>query len=248
MTPYREAQKKMYAAVLEEVTKTNAPLRDIGARHGITGERVRQIALINLGLDYKSARPQKVEPTREETIAEFKDKGAAAIVRTRYQRAWLSIPETERKALVRDRMNTQGRYKRKRVWNRQAMVKTLREAVAVIGSDLPCGKYNEVCGKMGWPSTAVIVTEYGSWNKAKRAAGLTVRVRRGVFETVSVPDCLAAVARVMRKLGRDPSCVEYETLRIQSEPCLTSVRNKLAKPRARRAHWNDVLAEARKLV
>lgn len=84
------------------------------------------------------------------------------------------------------------------------------------------------------PPFRIIRNEFGSWNKAKRRAGLKILCnRKGKY---SEQDCIDAIKRVADEIGHSPSQIEYKEHYRNSEPSVDIIKRKTG--------WNEVKQQA----
>ena len=90
------------------------------------------------------------------------------------------------------------------------MITALQAAGGELGADFTHEDYKAISGARGWPSANAITARFGSWNEARRRAGLPVsrRLERG-WE----PEQLArAVRAAARRIGRTPLASDWDKL------------------------------------
>jgi Homing endonuclease associated repeat len=102
--------------------------------------------------------------------------------------------------------------------------------------------YSSQAGAYQLPSLATLINRFGTWNEARRRAGLPTRPspRQSYGRTCS-EECAAAIAAVWSLLGQPPTVQRYERQRRATDPCAATVR-------ARCGSWAEALALASDLL
>ena len=102
--------------------------------------------------------------------------------------------------------------------------------------------YSSHAGNHQLPSLATLIHRFGSWNRARRRAGLPTRPSpRKSYGRTAAEECARAIAAVWSALGQPPTVQRYEQRRRLADPCAATVR-------ARCGSWADALALASELV
>jgi transcriptional regulator with XRE-family HTH domain len=102
--------------------------------------------------------------------------------------------------------------------------------------------YSSHAGAHQLPSLATLIHRFGTWNEARRRAGLATRPSpRKSYGRTAAEECARAVAGVWASIGQPPTVQRYERGRRASNPCAATVR-------ARCGSWADALALASEFV
>lgn len=92
------------------------------------------------------------------------------------------------------------------------------------------------------PSLKTLVDRFGSWNQARKAAGVpTRRSSRAVHHRATAERCVRAIAAAWLEFGEPPTVRRYDLARRPSDPCAATVR-------ARCGSWTQTLAVASELI
>jgi hypothetical protein len=113
---------------------------------------------------------------------------------------------------------------------KEKLLDDLREAAAELGEAFSSTEFSAWAKKKKRRSSQTHIKRFGSWNEARRQAGLSTvnEYRRFRRDRVSEEDCWAAVRKVAASLGHAPTAVEYDLAsRDTSLPSLATVRNRL---------------------
>jgi hypothetical protein len=98
--------------------------------------------------------------------------------------------------------------------------------------------YSASAGTHGLPSLATLIHRFGTWNEARRRAGLPTRPSpRNSYGRTAIEECAGAIAAVWSALGQPPTVQRYERARRASDPCAATVRSRCGS-------WADALALA----
>ncbi len=102
--------------------------------------------------------------------------------------------------------------------------------------------YSTHAGAHGLPSLATLIHRFGTWNEARRRAGLPVRSSpRKSYGRTAAEECARAIAAVWSALGQPPTVQRYERGRSDADPCAATVRMRCGS-------WADALALASELL
>lgn len=231
-------------------------LEQVGREFGVTRERVRQIFVAE-GLRVRSVaetawirrrrEEAKAEEGAEEIVLAFKESGDyGATARA------LGMTIATVRRVVKDRVPDYRRYRKREavglLYSDEDLLRCLREASRASGGVLTGKAYVELAkGRSfedgrSWPSFPTIVMRLDSWRNALRTAGLPANPTTpiGAMRTFERQDCIAAIRRVARKLGRVPTVAEYTRHATASNGKLPS----LATVRHRCGTWWAALDEA----
>lgn len=86
-------------------------------------------------------------------------------------------------------------------------------------------KYSGLAGLHRLPSLATLIHRFGSWNEARRLAGLpTRRSPRPGYQRTGIEQCVQAVVAGWERLGEPPTVQRYECARRVQDPCAATVR------------------------
>lgn len=224
-------------------------LDEIGERLGITRERVRQILAAAgrpstrggsaagrrrreaLRADRREAELALLDERREDVLACFRSGGGARQIRERFgvririAQEWLETNVTPRQ--------------RDFVWSANAgiaavpnerLLEDLREAAAELGEAFSYSTYAGWAARKGRRGPQTHIKRFGSWNEARRLAGLRApkRRERPRVDRISEDECREAVAQVTASLGHPPTASEYELeARRRGLPSIATIRNRL---------------------
>lgn len=206
----RQQAEKIAADLVEGLT-----LRQAGARHGVTYERVRQIVAEHPDLVERvdASRLERKQAARTE-----RDNGAAAR-RSERRRA---VP---RPGLL--------------LYTDEGLEATFREFLAASGGQPVSSRaFIEWLAARGdgAPSAQTFLIRFGpSWSDVCVRFGAVSVGGRG--RAITRASCETAVRRIRRLVGRPPTAAEYETLKTPEEPSRPVVAARLGGGR-----WSGVTA------
>lgn len=230
-------------------------LAEIGERHGITRERVRQL-LEKQGVSRRSTTESATirNRTARDTHAEYiwacyrKYGNITDTVKACADKAPASVVKAVIAELTpMERLEHRNRSVKERVFDdaalRGALVKASDDGATTITAyrewrDSPAGD--------GSPSSALLIMRYGSWRKAREAAGLETSTKSGRSKSFTDTDIYAAVGRFVRACeanGTYPSANQYESWSkaVGGLPTLSTVRQRT------NSTWLEVVATARSM-
>lgn len=230
-------------------------LAQIGERHGITRERVRQL-LEKQGVTRRSTtesatvrnrtiRLQNTEDIKSvyrqygnlaDTVEACKGKVPASIVK----QVVSEMPESERSKYRNRPVKT-------RTFDdevmRSALVKAASSGAVTISA---YREWRETPEGTGSPSVPLLIMRYGSWKQARSAAGLDSSATTGRGKTFTDTEILAAVRRFVdacEAAGKYPSANQYDNWAkaVGGLPALSTVRQRT------NSTWLDVVAGSKKI-
>jgi hypothetical protein len=225
--------------------------REIGARLGISHERVRQL-LAEAGVAVVPAPerryPAAVAGRRAEIVARFLDLRSDAAVA-----AALGLPERYVRRLVDESVPEacvlrRRKRRRARDYSDQDLLAALDEASAELPSPMRYHAYRT------WalarraegarrPGPEVVLLRFGGWRPALERAGLPVAPSGGPAAAYDSADLVAAVVTAWRELGSSPSIATYDRWRVGRDGVPSS-----ATVRRVGGSWDDVLSVAHAIV
>ncbi len=245
------------AAEMYELYAGGATLRDVGARHNISRERVRQI-FDRYGYRVRSLREvaalrRALEEARaKEILAMYTELNDAREVARRLgvsQAAVRDLVCTTQSAdpplasKVRSKFGSpQRRY------SEEDLLHCLKAASQELGGVLTTQVYADFTkgrtfedGRL-WPSHQTYRLRFGSWVDALHKAGLRANPRTPIAgqRLFTAAHCTDAVGHLARELGHAPSATEYESVARTSNGALPS----LATVRQRCGGWLGALRNA----
>ncbi len=192
--------------------QAGATLREVGAAHGVSGQRVQQLfaaAGLPRGSHVKAGAVHR---------AEISEKGPGR------------------------RPPRQSRTGRRPTWAKkkysdEELVACLREASKAIGGVLSAAAYTRFAKTRSfpdgrpWPTHQTHFHRFGSWRQALQAADLRANPSSPIAgqRLFEVGHCVDAIRHVHRELGRVPSVNDYERVASASNGALPSsatIRNR----------------------
>lgn len=255
-------------AAIVSLREQGDTLESIGARFGLTRERVRQIVA-------KAGGPNRATLTeRRQRAQAFAQSSVAALVRQWLlehpgasleacfealgitdvrERRWASTPENRRLSGVSEAMRARAM---RQVWSDEQCQQALREAyqiVAAEGRDLTYLAYHRVqsSGAVAGPGYVRLTQRYGTWLAALEAAQVPVSDRQRVIHTHrsyerrwSADQMLLYVAEYLSCPGYTGAFNGYDKWRKATgsdAPSGQTVRNVLGT-------WTDIKARALAIV
>ncbi len=103
-------------------------------------------------------------------------------------------------------------------------------------------RYSAHAGSQRLPSLATLIHRFGTWNDARRQAGLATRPSpRRNYDRTPVERCVDAIADAWHRLGQPPTVQRYESIRRLEDPCGATVR-------ARCGSWARALELASEMI
>lgn len=230
-------------------------LAEIGERHGITRERVRQL-LEKQGVNRRSTtesatvrnraiRSQNTEEIKSvyrqygnlaDTVKACKGKVPASIVKEVVS----EMPESER-AKYRNRPTKTRTFDDESM--RSALAKAAGSGVVTISA---YREWRDTPEGAGSPSVPLLIMRYGSWKQARAAAGLDSSSASGRGKTFTDTEILVAVRRFVdacEAAGNYPSANNYDrwAKTVGGLPTLSTVRQRT------NSTWLDVVAESKRV-
>lgn len=225
-------------------------LEQIAQLYGVTRERVRQILgeggrpSLPGGPPVRRAQRQaalaaRLAREREGIIALYRAEGRIDKIVAQLGLPYADVSRVINEALgpverevLRGRMIATG----KRRASDEELLDGLRRAAADLGERFIATEFAAWAKKHGAVGPQTIYKRFGSWNEARRRAGLPVmsrHPREPRSDMVSERDCLAPVVALAVELGRTPSAQEYE--RSGRRPTISTIRTRFGSwGRARR--------------
>jgi hypothetical protein len=235
-----------------EMYATGATLEEVGARFGITRERVRQvfreagISTRSLQQTYALRREQLIEAKTDQIRSAFLISGdMAAISRS------LKVPHSVVRDVVRAYWPLPVRRRRtpsKRKYETAEILALLQEANQAVEGRLAESAYRRyssgrrMSDGRSWPSPHTILARFGSWRRAQQAAGIEVArpMPNRMKPKFSEEDCLVALRLAAEDLGSLPTATVYRAFAKASEGALPSEMT----VRSRLGIWQDALTKA----
>lgn len=102
--------------------------------------------------------------------------------------------------------------------------------------------YAKRAGEHHLPSMATLIHRFGSWNHARRQAGLSTRQsNRRAYDRIEAGRCLEAIAAVWSARGEPPTFHGYDKARRPGDPCAATIRTRCGS-------WTRALEMASALV
>lgn len=210
---------------IAEERRAGATLQEIASRHGITRERVRQIA--------KQHDVAAVEAAGARTAADL-DAAMVAVdaVRKRF-RAGVATGDISRElglkgATVREvlRRSATQSDRAARAANSartpsaaarrvpdETLLDAIRDAGKAASRSPSAGDYRRIADQRGLPGPQTVAKRFGSWREAVAAAGLAPREGKfGTSRRWTEQRCWEATLRLAGELGRWPPAAEYDRL------------------------------------
>jgi hypothetical protein len=189
---------------MHEMYEAGATLREVGAAHGLSGERVRQL-FAAYGF-----------PTRSR--AEVRELQAVEIAEI----------ESEQQSSRRGR-GQRPPWARKK-YSDDELIECLQEASRAVGGVLSTSAYTRLAKTQRfpdgrpWPTHQTHFHRFGSWRKALQAAGLRANPSSPIAgqRLFEVGHCIDAIRHAHRELGQVPSVNEYDGVASDSNGALPS--------------------------
>ena len=240
---------------MHDLYAQGATLAQVGDRYGLSRERIRQLFAAT-GLPTRT-----LAETAEMNRRKARERGTEVVAAYRKLEdiravaEQLGVPQSIVREIVREerarqptRESARRRKPSRRRFSDQELLDALRAAHAELGGVLSVGMYGTWArGRVlpdgrPWPGHQVCAHRFGSWRAALMAAGLNANGASPITGTglFAAPDCVDAVRHVSRKLGRVPTCDEYDREARRSAGALPS----LATIRTRCGGWLAALTEA----
>jgi hypothetical protein len=196
-------------ASMHAMYRQGATLREVGAAHGLSGERVRQLFVAS-GL-----------PTRP---------------REHVVRGDASRGEPDGRLQRKSRAGRRPAWATKR-YSDEELIQLLREASSTLGGVLSAEAYTRLARTRTlshgrpWPTHQTHFRRFGSWRKALEAAGARANPSSPIAgqRLFEVGHCIDAIRHAHRELGRIPSVIDYERIAASSKgalPSSTTIRNR----------------------
>lgn len=194
-------------------------LAEVGAEHGLTRERIRQIVKQGApGFNVREARKARTAHRNQQRRAKRRQ-------------------DIEALRWVADRRSAE------KVWTNEEMILCMQEMFAVHG-EISIDRWRKVSRGEMVPSSSLYVVRFGSWNAAKQAAGLPTKNQRPLatyHRSHTDEELIDAVVRFLRTANADHGrfgAQHYERWRLENGgPSLASIRSRLGR-------WSDVKAQA----
>jgi len=240
---HRDTQRQIEdrrASILESY-RSGKTLRQVGAEHGLTPERIRQImedanvARRKPGESMRTQQRQSVVEVQErgnEIVAAYKALGSfhAAAHKVGLPlnavRAYLTHALTE--AELRAYQHNAGYSDAQKVVLRAQYIAQLQQAAQATGEPLTQTAYKLFAFEHGWRGPQTVAKLFGSWGKACDAAGVKWRGSHDHYiRRFSTDDCLEAVRDVAAKVGHLPTYREYLDTHTDMQPSGPLVRQRL---------------------
>jgi hypothetical protein len=239
---------------MRELYEGGATLGEVGARFGVSRERVRQLFRAN-GLPTRSIaetaafrRQQLVNEGREQIVGLI-DAGIApneiaerlGISPQLVHDALHGDPGRRRIAAFRRTAKTRPKPK----YSDEEIIECLRTASVELGGVLTTAEYTKFARTRTfpdgrpWPGHQTPALRFGSWRAALRRAGLEANPPSAIAgqRLFSRAHCIDAILEVERGLGHPPTAAEYERAATASDGILPS----LATVRHRCGGWREAL-------
>jgi Homing endonuclease associated repeat/Sigma-70, region 4 len=233
---------------------TGATLEEVGARFGLTRERVRQV-FRDAGLPTRSItetqslrRDRAVHQHSEEICAAFsRYQDVADVARE------LDIPRVVVKEVVEAHFPPPMRRRHRKAatpkYSVEELIACLREASAAVGGPLTVGGYaryaegRQAEDSRSWPSTHTYVKRFGSWRNALLRARLPVAPSRRSRSRrkFSDQDCIHALREAAETIEQVPTITAYNDIARSSRgrlPSAMTITNRLGT-------WSKALIRAR---
>jgi DNA-binding CsgD family transcriptional regulator/ribosome-associated toxin RatA of RatAB toxin-antitoxin module len=246
----RRALLDRRAREIVEMRLDGHTLRDIGARFGVTPERIRQIlshaevtqAQVNAVLSERQAAV--METNRARITALFRE-GAeiadiAAMIGTRAQavREFIGEEATAADRAARRAERIAAKSPVEPQYSHGDLIAAIVRVSEELGRVPSSGAYQREARRIGLPSLPTVANRFGSWSAAVRAAGMTPVAGRGEYiRRWSADACWRALRRLSAELGSPPTAQQYELLAASNDdlPSLATVRNRLGR-------WSTIVA------
>jgi DNA-binding CsgD family transcriptional regulator len=221
-------------------------LQEIGIRHGLTRERVRQVLLRSKGPTSAEAHTARLAQSQiaigqlRTQVKELMDRGVfetSAIAKT------LSITDSQVRSCLSagDRKMLIKPVIQPKLWEDEEILSALKEAASLAGN-LTVTSYAAAVktGAVDGPTPAVVLHRFGGWVRACEAAGIVSisapRKRWGVSSSQILNDLI----RFLDEPGTSKTAAAYERwARSNNAISLGTIRNKIGG-------WSAALILARK--
>jgi hypothetical protein len=171
------------ATIVHAVTVEHRTLADVARQYGITRERVRQIVARDCpGFAVRAARTRLNRERRDRLRAEH----------------------DQRMQYWRDHVEPSGNRGMTKKWSDEDLLSILTEQTTLAGRPLSITDWRSMSPERGLPSAALYTMRFGSWNEAKRRAGLQPLEsnRPSYTREFSDEEMIAAVAEFLRDAER----------------------------------------------
>lgn len=229
-------------------------LAEIGAElGGISRERVRQLLKwigrpssqtwtaarrrrwAERSAEAREAELARLDERREEALALYRSgggsEGLAEALGVSHDAAgkWLTRNLSQEE---RDRVRGDQISKTRGTVPDEELLGDLREAAAALGEMFSEAEYSDWAKENGRRGAQTHPKRFGSWNEARRLAGLPTRRsgKRHRIDRVSEEACWAALRRVAAELGHPPTVEEYEEAAHRAGlPSVATVRTRLGQ-------------------
>lgn len=219
-------------------------LRELGAAHGISYERVRQLFEAE-GLPTERPKRQTLKRYASEVSAWhqkdkiwecYRDRGTIEAVADE-----LGLPRPQVAQVVNE-MPLRQIYRRKgetRAYDRDRIISVLRQAAKVCGEPLTIPNYRSQAPAHKWPTDLTVIRAFGTWEKACEAAGVKANPSQGPRKgAYTAEDCIIAVRLCSADIGSVPSYERYvKWARANRQPSGATVRVKVGP-------WREALKQA----
>jgi len=231
---------------------TGATLEEVGARFGLTRERVRQV-FSEAGLPTRSIT-ETLSLRRDRTVRRRSKEICVAFSRSRdvadvAQR--LGIPRAIVQEVVEAHFTASPRRRHPKAttpkYPTEVLIACLQEASAAVDGPLTASAYRHYADARqredgrSWPATPTYVNRFGSWGGAMAQAGLPVVSRGRSGRRFSEEDCIRALREVARALEEVPTIAAYTKAARASHgrlPSAITITNRLG-------NWTKALTKAR---
>ena len=226
-------------------------LQEIGARFGLSRERVRQILSGTGADDIQSSRRARAE--RRRAAAEERRPQVFASWRAgsgvNQIAAELGLPRASVKALI-DRYATAddrdarrlalfnaARCARPRGYSDEQLLGAVGDVVEQVGRVPTSSEYAKIAREAGLPSLSTVENRFGGWKATLRAIGHPAPPERGrrYRRRWTEERCLQALRELVAELGRLPSQAAYRELSARREDLPSS-----ATLRTRLGSWSTI--------
>jgi Homing endonuclease associated repeat/Sigma-70, region 4 len=236
--------------------QAGATLEEVGARAGITRERVRQLFKAAglatrsrelAGAQKQEARALRVDQHRRLIVEGFRDGMDLKTIGEEHSFGMKTIrkilkadmPAREYQRLTRKPMASR--------YTDQELLACLRQAAAVGTGMLTMRSYTDYAERRRkrkgkpWVSSQTYVARFGSWADGLKAAGLEANATPAwKTKRIDREECVAAIRSVSKTLGRIPTAEEYGQHARASEGSMPS----LATVKKRCGSWFDAVGMA----
>lgn len=200
-----QTQTPELAEALADELVAGGTLRDVGAAHGLSGERVRQLLL---------KRPDLVRRVEDSRAARVEQRRAGA-------RAAQAAASQGRRATPKAGLQR---------WTDDELDNFFRRFLAAHDGRASSQAFKTWCGEHGPPSPRTFVMRFGpGWADVCARYGVAAPGGRG--KTVDARTCERAVRRVAKIVGGPPTVQQYKDLKRPDEPSDQTVRGRLGDGR-----------------